>query len=157
MVRSSSPATLPENADLRRIRLLSLASTVAKVHGILFAVKQSSPALYFEFISTLNLDVDRSEKVVADKLCKFQLKDDEEKERISKQISSLTSSTSALPFSIITHGDVNLKSAVFKPNQAEVISTAKLPGKESRFSVPAIVRINHSITEILTDFAMNYF
>ncbi len=99
-------------------------STLGRVHGIFFAVKQSSPALYSEFLSTLGLDGDRGRLPAAGAAAGTREEDEEEggmvrraladaakevgadEARLKRQMASLGSPHSALPFSIINHGNL---------------------------------------------------
>ena len=101
-------------------------SNVAKIHGIFLAVKQTSPNLYSEFLATLHLDVannsnDRDQEAdcqaQAEALKILQgepsLSIDPGDNKLQGQVASLTS-LSALPFSVITHGMLDLDRVVFR-------------------------------------------
>lgn len=124
-----------EDGDERRAQTKLVMATLGKVHAIVFAIKQTSPALYSEFLSTLNLkgegggvskgSVDRLKKQLLD--ASFQM----DEAKVARQACSLTSH-SALPFALITHGWARADGLTFKLDErggsgGRAVSV-KLPG-----------------------------
>ncbi len=114
---------LSRDPDSRFDQCKAVLSTLGRVHGILFSVKQTSPALYAEFVSTLGLEGDRgrmaavtkgpkgeeveaAEEAVVAAAARAADAVGEEAAKIRRQINSLGSPHSALPFSIINHGNL---------------------------------------------------
>ncbi len=101
-----------ENKDLRREQCMKVMATLGKVHGIMFAVKQTAAPLYSEFLSTLGLsDGGGNKKSVSDAIPEAAAEVAAEIEgvdeaRLKRQMTCLSSPHSALPFSIVNHGNV---------------------------------------------------
>ena len=115
-------------------------TTLGRVHGIFFAVKQTSPTLYSEFLSTLGLEGDRARLPAAaaaakdgqDVLLRSALSEvtreapggDSDEAKLRRQMASLGSPHSALPFSIINHGNLRyIRPAIGSNVRAQVLVT----------------------------------
>lgn len=107
---------------------LLLAKTLAKIHGIFWAIKQTSPNLYSEFLTTLvihdkpGIPADMLEPIYS------QLGlDSPGQEKLARELNYLSSHLS-LPISIIVHSDLDLSRVVFRYQEDHLPVSLMLPG-----------------------------